>query len=111
MASIINSTCAAIWNVLGTTYLSQPATRQEWERIASEFSKRWNFPLCIGAVDGKHIQVQAPTGSLFFNYKGTFSIVLLALADAEYKFTVVDIGAYGRNSDGGFLPTPTLAGH
>jgi len=48
------------------------------------------------------MKVQAPpnSSSKFFNYKHSFS-VLLALVDARYKFTVVDIGSYGRNSDGG----------
>ena len=56
----------------------------DWMAIAKGFQDQWQFPNCISAIDGKH-------GSSFFNYKGTFSIVLMALGDADYCFTLVDV--------------------
>ncbi|KAF7662287.1 hypothetical protein LDENG_00239930 [Lucifuga dentata] len=42
------------------------------------------------------------------NYKDTFSIILLAIVDAQYQFRVVDVGAFGRNSDGGTVTVSTF---
>ena len=102
-AGIVNEVCQAIWNSLLSDYMPKPDAA-EWRKIAAEFS-HLDFPNCLGAMDGKHVVIEAPpsSGSLYYNYKGTFCIVLLAVVDAKYRFRVVDIGAYGRNSDGGTL--------
>ncbi|XP_046472514.1 uncharacterized protein [Neodiprion pinetum] len=102
--SIIHETCEVIWRLLSSIVLPVP-TLETWKSIKNVFSEKWNFPNCIGAMDGKHIVIESPvnSGSVFFNYKKTFSIVLMALVDADYRFIAIDVGAYGKNSDGGIF--------
>lgn len=39
------------------------------------------------------------SGSLFYNCKNYFSVVLFATSDADYKLIYIDVGAFGKDSD------------
>ncbi|KAL4152672.1 hypothetical protein QTP88_000505 [Uroleucon formosanum] len=89
-------------------YIEVPREKSKWNKIIDGFNSLWNFPSCIGAIDGKHIVMECPANSGSNYYKGTFSIVLLALVDHNYNFTCIDIGSYGSNSDGGIFAKSAL---
>jgi hypothetical protein len=57
--SINISTCEVVLNKLCLTELLQP-TEEEGGGGAEEFYSLWQFPNCIGANGGKHIEIQAP---------------------------------------------------
>ncbi|KAG5876832.1 hypothetical protein JTB14_014161 [Gonioctena quinquepunctata] len=89
-----------------------PKNEKEWDDVAKRYYYKWNYPNCIVALDGKHVVLQAPanSGSLYYNYKGSFRIVLMALCDADYNFLYVDVGVQGRECDAGvFLGTDLYA--
>lgn len=110
ISNIIPEVCDAIWNRMGPLYMRAPESAEDWKLISANFWQKWQFPFCLGALDGKHIVMMKPwnSGSLYFNYKGTCSIVLMALVDANLQFIAIDTGSYGRNSDGGIFSRSPL---
>ena len=81
VGKIVKETCSVLWMVLLSTL----------KKISRDFEERWNFPNCVGAIDGKHVITQCPPrgGAMFFNYKKFHSIVLLATVNANYEFVML----------------------
>ena len=100
VSKIINETTRVIWKSLQPVYMPVPK-ESDWMKISKRFEERWNFPHCVGALDGKHVVIQRPSrsGSLFFNYKNYFSTNLMAISDADYRFVMIDVGGYGKSND------------
>ncbi|KAL3208313.1 hypothetical protein MRX96_039202 [Rhipicephalus microplus] len=84
VSSILSEVSEALWLVLQPPYLRHPSITDEWMKISQEFHERWNIPHCLGAIDGKYVTIECPanSGSVDFNYKGSFSKLLLAVCDA-----------------------------
>ena len=101
IAAFIPDVCQAILDNYVDEVLECPTDAGDWLEISQQFETRWNLPHACGALDGKHIAMRKPTtsGSLYRNYKKFFSIVLLALVDADYKFIWADVGGMGHQSD------------
>jgi len=76
-------------------------TSEIWLRIADEFNDICKMPNCIGSRERKHCHIKCPpnAGSLYFNYKSFHSVNLLGVADTNCCFTLIDVGAHGREND------------
>ena len=105
ISTLLRGTCEAIWLALKQQYVKSPSTTSDWLKIAKEFEEEWNFPNCIGAIYGKHVMIDCPKngGSAYYNYKSFHSIILLAICDAKYCFTFIDIGGFGCTIDASIL--------
>ncbi|XP_039968639.1 uncharacterized protein LOC126764445 [Bactrocera neohumeralis] len=79
-----------LWTKLGAVYVSE-LNEEDFKQISQDF-----------------FRCPPKSGSQFFCYKKFVSIVLLAVCDARYWFTYIDIGAYGSQSDGGIFQVSRL---
>ena len=93
---IVKETCKAILLTLKPIFVPWPS-KEMWINIAEGF-KEWDFPNCLGCIDGKHIELikTANSGSKLLNYNKYFSIDLMACCDALRRFTWFSVGDYGN---------------
>jgi hypothetical protein len=101
ISELIPEVCTATVQLYKDEVFNAPITTEARRHLSHQFEQRWNVPHSFGTFDGKHIAItkQANTGSFYRNYKGIFSISMLALVDAEYKFIWIELGGKGHMSD------------
>ena len=68
VAEIVYETVVAIWEELQPLHMPVPS-EENLRYVAEDFFSIWNFPNCVGAIDGKHVPIRCPSnsGSMFFN--------------------------------------------
>ncbi|KAM7287999.1 uncharacterized protein ISCGN_031688, partial [Ixodes scapularis] len=92
--------CRVVVSVLEQDWLKMVSAAELPDHIR-EFQAALEFPQGIGALDGCHFPISPPkvNASDYHNYKGWYSIILLALVDHRYRFRYVNVGTPGRCHD------------
>ena len=114
ICNMIVPVCSAIQRHYAEEVFKTPTTEAEWLAIAQDFEDRWQLPHALGALDGKHCRIKCPrnSGSHYWCvYKKVFSVVLLALVDARYRFIWADLGGVGHQSDAQIYNHSSLKQH
>ena len=81
-----------------------PTTENETKEAMLTMGSEWQFQYAYAAIDGSHIPIKCPPGGAeskkeYYNFKGFYSVVLLALVDAKLRFMWFKIGAPGNTHD------------
>lgn len=57
ISSIISETCSALYSVLKEIVFPK-FEEPYWKNNSDVFWEKWNYPNCLGALDGKHIIIE-----------------------------------------------------
>ena len=101
VGDILRQVCRAISHNFGHL-IAWPVGRR-LPRIAAAFQAKQWLPNCIGAIDGSHIYIAAPSNSIVAadhrNRYKSFSILLQGVVDSKCYFTSINTGPPGSLHD------------
>ena len=90
-----------------------PETEKEFKEKMLDTEELWQFPYSWAAVDGCHNPIKCPPGGPhsckeYHNFKNFFSVVLMAMVDAKYRFVWGSCGFPGNSHDSVILQSTRL---
>ena len=103
---IVNEVTSAIVECLWEDSVTKhmPKSEDEFKSKILDMEEAWQFPCCWSAVNGCHIPIKCPPGGLesckeYHNFKNFYSIVLMAIVDAKYRFIWASCRFPGNSHD------------
>ncbi|KAH9378606.1 hypothetical protein HPB48_018320 [Haemaphysalis longicornis] len=96
--NICREFCDILVDVLEPQIVYVPSLNDAKDHVR-QFEASKGFPQGFGALDGCNVKVFPPKENApdHYNYKGWYSVILLALVDHNYKFMFINVGSPGRN--------------
>ena len=90
---VVRLVCSTISEHLGPQLIRLPATEAEVEDKVNRFLDRFQFPQCLGAVDGTYIEIKQPSHNAmdFINQKSQFSLKFNVQACCDYNCQFMDV--------------------
>ncbi|XP_037931000.1 putative nuclease HARBI1 [Teleopsis dalmanni] len=110
---ILKEFCTEVWKIMQPIYLNQYLLSEATIRDCINGFNILGFPQCISAIDGCHIEVRPRKSEAvdYYNYKGWYSVVLLAAVDYRCRFMYINIGCPGRCNDSQIFEKSKLKQH
>ena len=115
VAMIVSEVCKAITECMWEQSVHKflPKTTEEFKEKMLDTEELWQFPFSWAAVDGCHIPIKCPPGGLesckeYHNFKNFYSVVLMAMVDAKYRFVWGSCGFPGNSHDSVILQATSL---
>jgi hypothetical protein len=104
----IREVCKAIQGRLGRV-IEFPCG-DKLQNVIDGFEEKSGFPMCIGAIDGTHIPILAPSdnGITYVNRKGVHTIVTQTVVDSNCLFTDIVVGWPGSVHDARVFSNSTI---
>ena len=107
---ILHQFCSTIIDLFLHKLIKFPSTDAEICHTMNGFLTKFGYPLCLGSLDGTHIQIKPPPGAEpdCYNYKKFHSVIMLATVNSDLIFTYINVGAPGRCNDSSVYSRSTL---
>ena len=106
VCTVCNEVAKAIvdnmWEECVTRHM--PKSEEDFRKKILDMEELWQFPCSWSAVDGCHIPIKCPAGGPesckeYHNFKNFYSVVLMAMVDANYRFVWASCGFPGNSHD------------